>query len=255
MAFAQTWDNASQRPLVIAGILSGWVENNPEAAIAYAKSLPDGQGKSDALAAVAGTIAFDNPQSAFDLIKNLSPGYLQTRLIWPIFSQWADRSPSDAAAAALQIPANGFQAAGVVANVWAIKDFDAAYAWAASLPPGGMRDEAIKRAMWTLASGDFDEATTWIGKHLADPGANEAAYNLANTLADIKPADTVNWIRSLPEGPVKIAAINGGFRMLSYYDPASTADLLSSVPAGDNRDNQYQMLAYQWASTDLAAAN
>jgi hypothetical protein len=254
LAFATAWENLSQRPLIISGILSGWAETDPNAATSYARSLPDGQGKSQALAAVATTIASENPQTAFDLVKNLTPGYLRANLTWPLFSKWASRSPTEAAVAALQFP-ESYQAVGVVANVWAINDFDAAYSWAKNLPPGSTRDEAMQRTMLTLAGRDLQAATAWVNQHLSDPDVNDAASSLAGALASLRPAETANWIRSLPDGQVKLAALNGSFRALAYYDPTSTADLLSSLPESQDRDMLYQKLASQWGYIDLKAAN
>ena len=148
IAFAQTLGNSSERMQVISGIVSGWADTDSSAAIGWAKQLPAGQIRNQAFNAIASAIGAQDPHAALALMADIPAGQSRQNMIYPLFGQWANQSPADAAAAALQLSGRDRdQALSTIANTWGAKDINAALAWANGLAAGNGRNQAIQGAL------------------------------------------------------------------------------------------------------------
>src|ERR1017187_6674802 len=99
IAFAQALGNSSERTQVISGIVSGWADTDSSAAIGWAKQLPAGQIRNQAFNAIASAIGAQDPHAALALMADIPAGQSRQNMIYPLFGEWANQSPMDAAAA------------------------------------------------------------------------------------------------------------------------------------------------------------
>ena len=102
IAAAEKTPNRQARNLALQQLLSQWLEADFSGAEAWIKQLPPGQFRNQAFSQLASKLAETNPQAALALLDNIPAGQNRQQMLWPIFNQWATKSPVDAAPAARQ---------------------------------------------------------------------------------------------------------------------------------------------------------
>ncbi len=156
---------ADRRTELSNALAQGWVERDPEAAVAFVRA----EGDADGAAATWGRWALFDPGAAHASIlaaeagdpAALAEAVERSRLA----VAWANRDPEAAAHAMLDLPATdaaaGEQLAVVMGN-WATYDPVAASQFAASqLAPGEVRDAAVKALSEGLERTDPEAAAAW----------------------------------------------------------------------------------------------
>jgi hypothetical protein len=99
---------------LLENLVHQWAEQNQPAATAYVISKPPGEERDRLLGRVAFTRSIENPFEAAQLVaESISPGEVQDEAAISVLHQWALRDPN------------------------------AAFAWAASFPEGTVRDRAL----------------------------------------------------------------------------------------------------------------
>ena len=164
--------------MLISLFVGRWAELDPQAAIAYAQTLPAGTARNWAITSAVGgpwkydtaavhglaqpllhpvaikrdmqtivsALADKDPQAALTFLQSLPAGRNRQSLYWPIFSRWTMTDPVAAAERASQMPAGASRdtALQVVGSNWANQDPEAAFAWANTLPAGQGRNNALQ---------------------------------------------------------------------------------------------------------------
>jgi hypothetical protein len=161
-----------------------WARQNPEASLAWVTNAPAGE-KRDAVAEIAcAQIAQSNPAEAVSLAERYSGG--SSNLLENLVQQWADQNEPAATEYAMSKPPgeerdrllsrvaftrskeNPAEAAKLVAewispgqvqneaaisvlHQWALRDGNAALAWAQLFPEDSLRDRALKE-VWNIFS-------------------------------------------------------------------------------------------------------
>lgn len=147
----------------IAQSLAG---SNPQAALAFSNSLPDGTAKNQALNNVLSTVAQTDITSAWSYASaNLPPGAIQNTIMTNLVATEAKADPAQAAALLNSIPDGTAQlnATSALATTWIKLDPQAFTVWLNTLPAGDVRDTAITQlASSTQATRDPAAVMNWV---------------------------------------------------------------------------------------------
>lgn len=191
------------QPGLLSGLVTGWYQQQPEAALNWLASLPAPQASataldglisdfndltpesmrdlalrlpagplSEALAAksMADTVVTD-PQSALDNLPFTDPA-ARRAAVGEIVKQWAETEPRQALDRLLAEPGPPAATFSDVVEKWTNRDPQNACSWAAALPPGEARDAAIGGMISSLTNSsrnpDMSAAFLW-SLELSDP--------------------------------------------------------------------------------------
>lgn len=93
-------------------------------------------------------------------------------------------------------------------QLWAQRDFTAAFAYADNLPPGIEREEMLGRLALVLAESLPAEAADVVAADMAPgPTRDEAAISVVHRWALAEPAAAEGWASAFPAGPLRERAL------------------------------------------------
>ncbi len=195
-----------------SGLLDIWVARAPADAVAWIESLPTGKFRSHALEDLGASWGASDPKTGAAWIESkLEAGELETGAS-AFAAAWAETDPQAAAewVGRLQEASTSARAAGAVAFELAQDHPDQASAWVASLPDGPARQSAANNLVSAWAQKDPAGALQWLDSASIESGA---AFPLVTYLPAIlayagkDPAAAARWADTLPEGPLRRAAV------------------------------------------------
>ena len=189
-------------------------------------------------------------------MESLPAGLPRHNNLYLMFSQWANHSPTEAAAAALQLSGSDRnRVISVIAEAWANQDPEAAYAWVNNLPAGTARNEAIGNVLGGYAAKD-PKAAASIATQLPPVPLRTRRLPMSPTLGCSRtPPRQLLGFSHLPDGAARRYAIDNVVRYdLVYNDPQRATDLLALLPTNNESAGKYEQVANAWAGSDLPAA-
>src|SRR5205823_1951129 len=103
-----------------------------------------------------------DPQRWMALLSQL-PESARVRATESLARAWAEQTPEEAIGWAASIPAGEFrdEAVAAIASTWAAKDAPAAAVWIAAMPPGAERDRSAQSLIFAMAEEFPREAWEW----------------------------------------------------------------------------------------------
>jgi hypothetical protein len=176
-----------------------WINNTPEAAVAWWRSLPPGPLR-DAMGTNASTFLAEQGdlESALELFHPRS-GTEDEQAAAHLTQILAERDPARAAESLLKVP-DGIllkDASRKVIESWFPRDPDAVARWVESLPPGPRRDNATQAFIEQAAAESPTGAGEWV-KTIADRRLRQdAAMQVYWRMQMENPAAAIEWIRGL----------------------------------------------------------
>jgi hypothetical protein len=211
-----------------------------------------------ALSGVAGTLAGLNPTGALALIEQYPSVDSETKK--QVIEMAVAADPQGSASRALQSIGNGKpEILKEVMDAWFDTDKDEALKWAENYT--GIGEQAIKAALATeFNKTNPSEAAAQYSK-LDDTGDYAPlAASISSNLSSNNLEEAKSWIKGLPEGPAKAAAVEGMVDVWVKKDPYATSQYLSSLPDGEGRNRaiakfvtagnkKFPREAYDWACT------
>ncbi len=228
---AAAWLMAGDNKLVdfpMAGhILAGtvgkeWVRQDPAAALAWARSLPENQ-RGGAYVGVLATLAGTDPAAAAKLANELEAGGARQNVIGDIAGAWAKKSPQQA------------------------------YTWAQSLE-GADRHKAMERAMSGWASHDPLAAAKQLEQLPADQITGGLIKSVVEPWTIQSPTAAAQWTVNQPAGEATNQALGSVMWNWTKQDPAAASSWLSGQPPGELRDAGISGLALATFDNDPAGA-
>jgi hypothetical protein len=126
---------------------------------------------------------------------------------------WIERDPRVTGEMALHLPE--VERADVLyatAEEWCRRDAPAAGAWAAALPAGPARDEAMKQFTYEWAQHDASQVTEWINTLPTDSGKAAAAEGFAFSIFDTDPDGALAWTRVIPDDGRRLKVLRNAWR-------------------------------------------
>jgi len=150
----------------IRGAVVRMVGTDPDRADGFARSLPPGEGRDGALAAVAGALAGSNPGLAEELVWEIASSGLRGEAVETVAVAWA-ATDADAATGLIGLVVDGDRAGRIrakVAAAVAARDAEGAARLLGSLPATDYRsDAALSAAKAVLSAGGQPETAVRLG--------------------------------------------------------------------------------------------
>ena len=181
-------------------VMSEWVEEDPEAAAAFAQNAAVNDPHNTLLRNVLNEWSRQNPASAVQWAQHTLEAETLLSLIPSVVNQWAQKDPVKASdwVAALSDEEAVLQNACVaqLAYAWGSVDIVGGLAWLESLKPGTGRDQAITNFSNRLFDDDPELALSWLGK-IDDQKQRDRAVEFAvQRYLSSMPEKARRWIQS-----------------------------------------------------------
>jgi hypothetical protein len=249
---AQLPDGESRRQN-LRTVLREWAEEDPQGAANHALSLPEGKERNDALAAALSGAAAKDRDTAMRLVEQLPRGAARTETLRQVVGDIASSEPKFAAELVLEMAA-GQQRNSVhqVSHNLARRDREAALDWAGKLTSSDARRSAMQSILQIWASDDPKAAAEYCVGH-----PTESPDLIGNAVAGWVRNDAsgaLAWVRSLPDGAQREAALVSGLSALAASDPGQAANLATTMLNGNKQSQALGSIAGAWATKDPAAA-
>ncbi len=197
------------RQAVIASLAGTWGKANPQAALAWAQTLPDADAtsRSAALSSIVASWSKSDPAAALAFVQN---------------------SPD---------PTAYLAAAPTLAQVMAQTDPQAALAWANSLPAGAAKDQALSNVLVHLAQGgNFTDAWNTASGLPAGPGRDLAMSNVIAALSSSDPAKAASLLGQMDLGGANLTAVQTIATAWIQQDAQAATQWINGLPTGNQRD-------------------
>jgi len=243
---------------VLAGsIAKEWVRLDSEAALAWARGLPESQ-KAGALTGVLGSLASSNPNKAAELAMKLGPGGSREHIIGEIADSWARQSPQEALAWAKGLEGKERDRAvkGSLGQ-WAGTDARGAAAFVDSMEPEE-KASFLQSVSSPWSREDPAEAADWVMEVSSEPESREAAGRALGevlwqwTTQDPEAAGT--WLNNQEQGPQLDGAITGLAGAAFDEDPEASLSWATKISNEDLRNLSVNVGLGAWIQRDREAA-
>ena len=231
-------------------------EQNPEAAMAKIKSLPDKELQRSLKRQVISETAQKDPQRALAMIDttNLS---VEDDFLRIVFDSWARQDMNAARAAVMELqPGAAFnKAAETIASTWAEVQGDRSEPrqWAMSLPPGEARNRSLAAIILRWTEDDPAAACNYAFQ-LNLP--NFDITFIAEQWGRSDPQQALTWLNQAP-WPDQQKRQRALERVMNAWategDPTAAANEVLRLPAGDS-EAAIGSVVYFWAKADATAA-
>jgi hypothetical protein len=233
---------------------SKWATLAPADAVAWAEALPPGGQRNSAISDMVRGISSTDPQLAVELLRKQGTD----NAAWyakSLFTQWADRDPKAAAAAALELNGQmGQNAADSVARSWAQKDPSSAMAWAASIPSTGRRKQLVTAIAEQWARADPAAELAW-ARDQTDPQVRRQAVKKGlESLAGSNLPAAVEQLNAMPSGQDRNEAIQSVASAVAAKDARNALQLAQLLPAGLERNGSVSWICGIWGQKEPRAA-
>ena len=273
----------------VTAIAKVWAGKDSTAATAWAQALADPQQRNQALAAIAGGIAAQDPDAALASLASMTPAARRAGLV-SVFATMADLDFDAALAKATTLtdPADRKAALALLAgggdNYYYSRSPEQLAAVLATLPSGSTRNNALNQLGNQLAQCSRDEAAGILADYPPKDRERLQAC-MMQQLASSDPARALEIYQTLPPGKtesynlysvysslarqdpeavLKLVAdklpqeqaqgVGYAFAQFAHNDPAAATRRLDDYPAGPVRDAAMTQLTSAWAQDDPAAA-
>src|SRR2546422_3932619 len=221
-----------------------------EQMIREALAVADPARRSEILDEVSRLVEPSDLPEAFRRAEDLVRGDLREQFRGALLARWAAFDPKAAVETAQTIRhAQCRQTVTLkLLDTWAEKDPEGAIAWAEALAASVSREQALLVVLRKMASTDPAAAAARAGRLGASLQTVKAV--IAAEWGKKNPRAAMAWVKGLPEKG-KAAAYAGLVPAIAPLDPAAAADLVTSMPAAEYKQQVVSDLAAEWAGRDL----
>ncbi|MFT4641375.1 MAG: hypothetical protein ACI8T1_004712 [Verrucomicrobiales bacterium] len=221
-------DNKLQYQKGMGHILTGtiakeWVRRDPDAAYAWAVSLPDDQ-RAGALGGVVESLASTDPKRAAEMVLGMENDDERNKYLGDISQSWGRQTPSNA------------------------------IEWAKTLGDEKQRNEAIDEVLDGWAQRSPADAAAYVDALPADERDQGHISEVAKEWARRDPAEAADWLSNQEEGRGKTASIAEVMTNWTTADPVAASSWLAEQPPSDSRDAGAATLARVTFDSDPEAA-
>jgi hypothetical protein len=236
-----------------ATIAGEWARQDPEGALAWAKSLT-GREKDDASAKAIAQVASTDPERAASLTAGLE-GRALTEARQNIAVEWAKIDWDRAESFINTLPADQRgEAMGAAVGALAGEDPVRAAGKALSIPEGPARNGAISAVAESMAREQPAEAARWVSANGNEETQRQAVGNIMSNWVNQDPGAAKDWAVSRPAGPVRDAALASYVINDSKGSPAENIQLAESISDERSRGWAVGMATMRWMGEDREAA-
>ncbi len=269
-------------------LLKQWFRDDPEAALAYLRTVPRGAEYTNGILIVLGGIAETDPERALKLaadmaskpeewivynaliaaiaakdinlahalLDHIPAGDPRTNALRALFSQWAYQSPEAALAAATASPDPTERAIAVESTLAILTRNDPAKAatLAAQLLTGIQRDRVIANCIRQIEEDDPLAAKSMLDLLPAGESKSEATLRLIRSLAAQDTPAALAWVESMAGSPLQGIALRNLLDVWSLTAPDDASAHVAAMPPGPAQNTAAAHLASLLATTNPTSA-
>jgi hypothetical protein len=262
---ARTSRQPVQRAREFGRLLQEWIVRDPEAALAYVRSLGSGAEYTQGLFMVLTAIGRSDPDRALALARELVMTREQRAVYSVLFAQMASANPASAAIRLAQVPPGESRdyAVRALADGWARADLAASLAWARQLGPeerspavetvlavmqasdplqaadvalatlsGAALERTLVSSVHALVRSDLPTAAALVVRFPEGDAQNQAMFPVVRALAALNPVEAVAWSKTLPAGPTQAMALNNILDVWAAQAPAAAGQFVAQMNPG-----------------------
>ncbi len=233
-----------------------WSFSEPAAAARFVQGLPAGKQREDFISNVASGWAWEDTGQALKWVQGLPEDQEKTRALSVIVNQWASRDPLAAAAFMARQPANEKTSAALqnIGRQWSAVDPDGALAWAAAQPDEALEKGVAPGALGMIAADDPARAIAGLAALRSLETQAAALTAIAKNWADLDPQEAARWVLELPEADSSRNALKEVISTGTARDPVAMAEWLDALKGDPRRDVAVEAFARAATSYDPLAA-
>lgn len=240
---------------ILAGTVANvWGRENPEAAMAWARTLPDSQ-RTGAFIAILGSMAGTNPSSAATMAMQLEAGGARTAVVGQIAEAWGKQDAQQTLAWARTLEGDDRRVAMNQAFAsWSQKQPAEVANYLDTMSQQESVDDLLRTAVGTWATQAPAEAASWLSKQAEGSGKNNAMGHVMWNWTNLDPKSAANWLDRQPPGPSRDSGI-GGLSLAAFpKDPASAVTWANQMSDENRRNFSVGLGLREWTKRDPAAA-
>jgi hypothetical protein len=232
---------------ILAGtVAKEWVRQDPDAALAWAATVPDNQ-RLGAYTGVLGTLATTDPKRASTLATELEPGGARNHVIGEIAKTWVRNDPDNALTWARSLEGDErSRAVGEALGAWAQTKPAAAAEYLTNLGDDANLDAYIPKIAGNWAGQSPGEAANWLATLPDGKGKTDAMDPLMWNWTTRDPEAAGNWLAQQPPGPARDRGITGLGRAAFGFDPESALDWATQISDEKLRNASIQAGINEW---------
>jgi len=245
------------RDNALHAVASAWAERDVNAALNWAQSLTDTNERSTALEISLSTLAGQDPQRAFTLAAQSLNGEALERVATAGLKQMLQNDPQTVSELVARLPSGEMQTQVTldVARVLTAQQPETALAWLPSLPSGQLRQAALNNVLDLWQAQNPADAALYVSQMPAGADQDSAISHLSHALGVTNPTDALQWAGSLPDDSARDAAVVNIVSGWAEHDPAAATLWAQNLTT----DNPMRLAAMRgaysyWELTDASAA-
>ncbi|YCM45312.1 hypothetical protein V2O64_04665 [Verrucomicrobiaceae bacterium 227] len=236
-----------------ASIAGEWAKQDPEGALAWAKSL-DARDSSDAVSKALSQIATTDPLRASQLTAGLEGKALEEANI-SIAREWAGKDWSATEAWINGLPQDQkSDAMGAAIRSLASEDAKLAGSKALQMPEGEARDEAVGSVAQAMGREDPEAAVSWVMTNGSESAQRESMRDVMGNWASQDPTAARAWVSGQPEGEVRDAAASSYVMNDHSGNGSDQIAIAESISDERTRGWSVGVAAVRWMGQDKEAA-
>ena len=178
-------------------------------------------------------------------------------LIFSLLAQWVQHDPAGAGRFAKSLPAGRWRQTTIrrVAQDWAAQDWASAEKWAGHLADENERASTLTDVCFQVAPTNAPQAIAMAEEHGLGSVPGAVLENLVQQWAGQDLPAASSWVLNQPAGPQRDQMLQRLAYVESQTEPAAAADLVvEQIPSGPIQNEAAMTVLHQWATRDLVAA-
>lgn len=179
------------------------------------------------------------------------------QLMMADLAAWVRVDPTGAGQFARALPAGRWRETIVrqVAQLWTGQDVVGAENWAADAPDEDARNSAVADVCFQVAQADAAQAVEIAERHGLASAPGAVLANLVQQWAGQDLSGAAGWVQQLPAGEQRSQMLERLAYVQAKTEPTAAARLVvEQIPAGPIQDEATMTVVHQWAMRDLDAA-
>ena len=237
-----------------AGTIAGeWAKQDPEGALAWAKTL-EGRDQEQATVKALSQIAATDPERASGLTSGLEGDSLASANN-SIASEWAKKDWNATEAFVKGLPADQQgDALGAAVRSLANEDPTLAASKALEIPEGDSRDEAVESVAEAMARENPADAAKWVVANGTEKAQKDAMRDVMGSWVNQDAAAAKTWAVEQPEGEVRDSAVSSYVMSDTKGNPQENIQLAETITDERSRGWAIGMTTMRWMGEDREAA-
>ncbi|HEY0968374.1 MAG TPA: hypothetical protein VGD88_13365 [Opitutaceae bacterium] len=239
---------------LLGAVLPEWAQSDLNAAVDWARRLPNGEQQLIALVHLSQPWAGADVVAAAEFARTLPPG--QEQFTAAVLEHWVQRDAAAAAAWASRLPAGATRdrVTASLVSAWARHDPAGATAFSLSLPADAGRQGALVSAVSSWATHDPWAAATWATAFPAGETRSHAIATAADNWMRSDPVAAMTWLQRLPPGVDRDTALAISAGSLGEQHPDLAITLAAAISDETLRAEQADRAASTWLAREPATA-